>query len=291
MTPDKQNETAHSAEIKRKRPIYILNNKDELKRLESKFNPSVTLEQVQSFGFRNGQSFLDIGCGSGAMTRTVAVAYPQSRIIGVDVNKDFINYAKKVAQKERMKNVLYEQGDIYNLPFGNNSFDFVWARFLFEYLKHPLEALKEMKRVAKKGGIVVVGDLDGNCLFNYPINKELEDNLFITIELLKKHGFDPFVGRKLYNYFKKIGFEDIEIKIVPYHNIFGKPNRRILLNWQKKVQGITSFLKRRGAINFKKIGKQFLEHIKNENTFTYSVLIFAKGKKSNPAILNKKNGR
>jgi ubiquinone/menaquinone biosynthesis C-methylase UbiE len=215
------------------------------------------------------------------MTRLVKKLAPKTEITGIDNNPDRIDYAVKFAKKLRL-DIKYECADISSLPFKSGTFDFVWSRFLFEYLKYPIKALKEMRRIAKKGGIVCVGDLDGNCVFHYPFKKSFSQRLQLVVNSLAKFGFDPFVGRKLFSYFKQVGFTKISAKIFPYHNIAGKPDDKSLKNWEMKVDSIGNFLENitvnKG--NFiKKFKREFLKYIKNPDTFTYSSLIFIKGEK------------
>lgn len=252
----------------------------EIKRLESKFDVDSAREQLEKLGFRNGMRFLDAGCGGGAMTRLAAKSAKRSRIFGIDANEDHVAYAEKTAQKQHLPNIKYYKASIYNLPFKDSSFDFIWSRFLFEYLKDPLSALRELKRVAKRGGIVCVGDIDGNCLFHYPTNDLFRNKLNKAMKLLEPFGFDPFVGRKLYYFFKKAGFGKIEVSLFPYHNIYGKPGKKDYENWETKIASVTNFIKKINTANSKfaaSLKKDFLRYIRHNNTFTYSVLIFAKG--------------
>jgi ubiquinone/menaquinone biosynthesis C-methylase UbiE len=260
---------------------YILSTKDELDRLENKFNIYESLKQLKLLGFEDGMSFVDIGIGSGKMTRMVAEYFSKSKtIIGVDINDSFLEFAKSKAKNNNLEQIEYMQGNIYKLPLKDNSVDFVWSRFVFEYLKDPLLALKEIRRVLKKGGIVAIGDLDGNCLNHYPLSEKLENDINFIIKLLSQKGFDPFVGRKLYSYLKETSFNQIKTFLFPYHMIAGKPNKNDLDNWSSKLLNIKKYSTSSFDVSTEYIEKaidDFLTMIKDENVFTYSTLIFAKG--------------
>lgn len=261
---------------------YILDTDKELERLEAKFEKESTLEQLNTLGFKNGMRFLDAGSAGGATTRLVASIAPESKVFGIDKNENYLHYARGLAQDEGLTTITYQQSDIASIPFKDDSFDFVWCRFLFEYLRMPLEALKELRRVVRPGGIVAIGDLDGNCIFHYPMEKTFENRLMKILALLENYGFDPFVGRKLFHYFLKTGFNKAETHLFPYHNIAGKPNERHSYNWRTKISNVISFLRAKSAINHKFLSqfeKEVIEYIHDEKTFTYSVLIFAKGRK------------
>jgi predicted glycosyltransferase involved in capsule biosynthesis len=145
-----------------------------------------------------------------------------------------------------------------------------------------LAAIKEMKRVLKTDGILAVGDLDGNCVFHYPMDPAFEKNLDTILKLLSPYGFDPFIGRKLFSFLKILKFAKINVQLYPYHNIFGRPKKNDWMNWNIKINSTIGFLKKNTKLSgddLKNLKKQLLSFILNKNTYTYSMLIFAKGVK------------
>lgn len=257
----------------------IIEHKDELSRIEFKFDEISSFNQLSEMGLKNGVKFIDIGCGGGAMTRLVKKKFPEMEVTGIDISPDRIQFANDQAREQKL-DICYKCTNVTSLPFKDNSFDFVWSRFLFEYLKQPIAALKEMLRVAKNTGVVSVGDLDGNCLFHYPVTEDFNRKLNRVISTLAEFGFDPFVGRKLYYYFRQAGFKKITTKIFTHHNIAGKPDEQLLKNWQMKIDSISKLLEKSDlnkegfVADFK---REFISYIKNPETFTYSPLIFVRG--------------
>jgi len=72
-----------------------------------------------------GSTVLEVGCGVGAQTLTLAQQSPQARITSVDVSADSIAEAKRRAATAGITNVDFQQGDIFGLPFAAESFDHV----------------------------------------------------------------------------------------------------------------------------------------------------------------------
>jgi ubiquinone/menaquinone biosynthesis C-methylase UbiE len=71
------------------------------------------------------------------------------------------------AKNHGLSNVSFRQADIFNLLFDDESFDHVFVCFVLEHLEHPLEALKKLMRVLKKGGTITVIEGDhGSCFFH-----------------------------------------------------------------------------------------------------------------------------
>ena len=91
---------------------------------------------------------LDVGCGSGFFTYYLAKKY---QVIGLD-------FSEKMLALNPHKNLI--KASAYQIPFKNNSFDLVFCSNLLHHLNHPLKALKEMNRVAKK--FVVVSEPNRN---------------------------------------------------------------------------------------------------------------------------------
>jgi ubiquinone/menaquinone biosynthesis C-methylase UbiE len=100
---------------------------------------------------------LDVACGPGLLA--CAFAQVAKRVTGIDMTPAMLDQARKTQQEQGIKNVSWQQGDVYSLPFPEAQFSIVSSRFVFHHLQDPLAALKEMKRVCKPGGKVVVADM------------------------------------------------------------------------------------------------------------------------------------
>lgn len=95
------------------------------------------------FGGVKGK-ILDVGCGVGEF-----LAVNPTRIVGVDVDEEVLAFCKRHGF-----NAVY--GDAYDLPFPNNSFEAVHAKSILEHLYEPSHALREMRRVLKPEGRLVL---------------------------------------------------------------------------------------------------------------------------------------
>lgn len=269
--------------MKTKKEIYFVDSPKERKRLDLKFNVEQSKQELVDMGFKKGMSFLDVGSASGNMVRLVGeYDIDNKNIAGVDINTQYVDYCNEFVKKSKNQNIKYYVGNTYQLPFKDNQFDFIWSRFLLEHLKDPFLAIKEMKRVLKPSGKLAIGDIDGNCLFHYPIEEKFEKELFEAIELLKPFGFDPFIGRKLFHFMKQLRMKNIDVKIYPYHDIHGEPNKIDLENWMSKIKSVIDFIKKANLMDIDKandIETNFIKLIKSKQTFTYSTLIFVRGEK------------
>lgn len=266
---------------------YLMESPSEGKRIRMKTNLEETQQHLITAGLQHGQFAIDVGCASGETTRIMSkIVGNDSEVIGFDKSLSRINESTIVDAQKGIKNISYKNGSIYDMScFSNNTFDFVWSRFLFEYLKEPIQAIKELKRITKTGGTIALADLDGNCLFHYPMNTKFKNGLNNILEVIQTSGFDPFVGRKLFSFFISAGFKpkDIEVAILPYHQIFGTPTQEVFENWQRKISILEENFKRLAPNKYAEnewVFDEFLKHLKSPDTITYSNIFIVSAKKN-----------
>jgi len=99
---------------------------------------------------------LDIACGPGSIV--VAMAKRGRHATGLDSTAAMLDQARALAAAEGVSNVTWLDGNVYALPFAENSFDIVTCRFAFHHFARPLAALAEMVRVCRPGATVLVCD-------------------------------------------------------------------------------------------------------------------------------------
>jgi ubiquinone/menaquinone biosynthesis C-methylase UbiE len=100
---------------------------------------------------------LDVACGPGLLA--CAFAHVVRHAVGIDLTPAMLEQARKTQKAQGLTNVTWQQGDVMALPYPDGHFSIVSSRFAFHHLLDPLGALKEMKRVCKPGGRVVLADM------------------------------------------------------------------------------------------------------------------------------------
>jgi ubiquinone/menaquinone biosynthesis C-methylase UbiE len=112
---------------------------------------------------------LDVGCGTGIVARLAAERVgPAGQVVGVDLNEGMLAVAGRIAPA-----VEWRQGDAVHLPFPDSSFDVVLSQFALMFVPDRAGALREMVRVTRSGGEVLVSVWDS--LERNPTFAELAD--------------------------------------------------------------------------------------------------------------------
>lgn len=107
-------------------------------------------------GLDGTQRVLDAGCGPGLVS--AALASHCREIVGVDVTPAMIEEARDCARTRGLENVRFVTAHIGRLPFDDGEFDATVTRYVFHHLEDPFEAFREMVRVTRPGGRIVVCD-------------------------------------------------------------------------------------------------------------------------------------
>jgi SAM-dependent methyltransferase len=102
---------------------------------------------------RPGGRWLDVGCGTGALSQTILEAALPSEVVGIDPSAKYVAYAQSRIPDPRAH---FEVGDARALPFGSAAFDGVVSGLVLNFLPDPAAAVAEMARVARHGGTVAV---------------------------------------------------------------------------------------------------------------------------------------
>ncbi len=154
---------------------------------------------------------LEAGCGVGSQTITLAAKSPEALFTSVDISAVSLAEAKKNIEAAGLKNVRFEQGDIFNLPFEPESFDHVFVCFVLEHLSRPVEVLRILKDFLRPGGSVTVIEGDHGSTYFYPDSNDAHRAIQCQVELQTRAGGNANVGRELYPLLGEAGFDDVRV--------------------------------------------------------------------------------
>jgi SAM-dependent methyltransferase len=155
----------------------------------------------------SGQRLLDVGCGSGGDVRALAhrVA-PRGRVIGVDISEAMIREARK---EDALRCMDYRVADAHALPFSDGSFDAARVERVLQHVEDTDNALAEMVRVVRPGGIVVASEPDWGTLAIDAADGRATAR--VVRALCDNHIRNAWVGRELPGRFVRLGLQAIEV--------------------------------------------------------------------------------
>ncbi|WP_067461326.1 methyltransferase domain-containing protein [Actinomadura macra] len=156
---------------------------------------------------RPGLTVLDVGCGPGTITGGLARRVAPGRVTAVDSAAIVLDEARRTA--EGVENIEFAVADVHALDFPDATFDVVHAHQVLQHVADPVRALREMRRVAKPGGIVAVRDADFGTMVWYPDPPGMDSWLPIYYKVARGNGGEPDAGRRLVSWARDAGFTDV----------------------------------------------------------------------------------
>ena len=123
---------------------------------------------------RPGMRLIDCGCGPGSITVDLALVVAPGEAIGIDLREEALTHGRKLARDRGISNVTFQVADVYQLPYPDGSFNAAFACAVLQHLAAPLEALAEMRRLLKPGGVIGIVDGSAPITFRYPTNPVLD---------------------------------------------------------------------------------------------------------------------
>src|SRR4051794_5137172 len=164
-------------------------------------------------GLRKGMRAADFGCGIGAVTRMLAgMVGPLGGVTGIDASGAQLEQAAEICRNAGFANVSFLEADACATGLPRESFDLVYCRFLLLHLPDPAACLREMRRVLRPGGLLVIEDGDLATAESLPPTAlNAFADLFTRLGLAR--GLNYSLAGNLYHMVKAAGFRDPEIEI------------------------------------------------------------------------------
>jgi len=257
---------------------YVIHSDGECERLELQARLANIEGHLRHLPIAPTDCVLDVGCGSGSMARLIGRSFPRAKVIGVDVRDQYLNFAEERARNEGLRNVIFRRGDVCALPFADNTFNVVWAKYLLQWLKEPKRALAELKRVTKPGGFVVSCDYAGFATEHFPIDPEFERLVRDVAATMA----DSNIGRKVAPFMIALGFRDVQVQMETdtLFTVIGSIDADRRRNWETQLQAMRPHLvKMLGSeLNADRLVKRFLAYYDNPATCSFTALYFSRGR-------------
>jgi ubiquinone/menaquinone biosynthesis C-methylase UbiE len=173
---------------------------------------------------RHGEYILEVGSGSGVLCRKLTpFVLPMGVIIGIDISCDMSIRAREYAlETGNSHRVDFGNAAVESLPFPDNSFDRALAARVLLHVSDPIQAIRELKRVVKPAGRVVVMDWDYDTVTVDSPDREMTRKILHWRN--DHHGGNNWSGRQLWRQMNEAGLHDITVHpcvLVAYDESYG----------------------------------------------------------------------
>ena len=158
-----------------------------------------------------GSNVLEVGCGVGAQTITLARRSPEARFISIDISAVSIAEAERRAGRAGLTNVDFRQADLFALPFAPESFDHAFVCFVLEHLSRPVEALAILRRMLKPGGTITVIEGDHGSAYFHPDSPHAHAAIACLVKMQQQAGGNALIGRQLHPLMLEAGFGGVRV--------------------------------------------------------------------------------
>jgi ubiquinone/menaquinone biosynthesis C-methylase UbiE len=202
ILPSRRRRTGTSAKAKTRAKRYFAVVADRWDKLrEDFFDETVADSVLRASGVKPGADVIDVGCGTGFLTRNAALLMQgKGRIVGVDLSDSMLEKAKdNLAKLGLLETVELRAGDAENVPVEDGFADAVVGNMILHHCPRPKRAIAEMTRILKDGGRIAVADLEKHN--EHWLREEMADRWL---------GFDL---TKVKNWFEEAGLQDIKVEL------------------------------------------------------------------------------
>jgi SAM-dependent methyltransferase len=156
-----------------------------------------------------GMTLLDVGSGPGTLTADLATRVAPGRVTAAEPDEAVLRLAREEAARRGVANVDFVAADVHALRLPDAAFDVVHAHQVLQHVADPVQALREMRRVCRPGGLVAARDSDYSAFTWFPAVPALDEWLALYRRVARVNGGEPDAGRRLLSWARAVGFTDV----------------------------------------------------------------------------------
>lgn len=150
---------------------------------------------------------LDVGAGPGTITADLAARV--GAVTATEINPEVLELTRREIASRGLTNVSFDVQDVHRLSYPDASFDVVHAHQVLQHVADPVQALRELRRVTRPGGLVAVRDSDYAGFAWHPAVPALDRWLELYQRAARANGGEPDAGRRLLSWAQRAGFTQV----------------------------------------------------------------------------------
>jgi len=155
-----------------------------------------------------GQRLLDVGAGPGTITADLAERVAPGRVTALEATEESLALSR-AELRARGIDADFVVGDVHALDLPDHSFDVVHAHQVLQHVADPVQALRELRRVCRPGGLVAVRDSDYAAFAWFPALPGLDRWMELYQEAARANGGEPDAGRRLLSWAHAAGLVEV----------------------------------------------------------------------------------
>ena len=161
-----------------------------------------------------GTRLLEVGCGVGAVLAVLGQEFPETRLVGVDIEPKQLAFARGHVERAGVEATLLE-ADALALPFGDESFDHVWMMWFLEHVADPVAVLREARRVLVPRGAITAIEVDYSTCRAEPSTPAIDALIRAMVRGMAASGWSD-AGTRLPGWLREAGFREVDEGERPY---------------------------------------------------------------------------
>ena len=175
--------------------------------LQARWTEQIRLYCERQLTLERCRRILEAGCGTGVICSNLQHT-TGAEVFGLDIRQDFLSYARFINPAG-----IFIRGDALCLPFVPDSFDCAVCHYFLLWVRDPIAALAEMRRVVQPGGwVIALAEPDYGGRIDYP--DQLSALGWKQAAALRAQGADTEAGRKLAGWLAQAGLKEIQVGLL-----------------------------------------------------------------------------
>jgi SAM-dependent methyltransferase len=186
-------------------PMTMFQNAEAYERIMGRWSRRLAPLLIQFAGLADGDSVLDVGCGTGSLAFALPAFADIAAVTGIDLAEGYVEFAQARNTDSR---IAFRQGDACTLPFEDKSFDRAFSMLVLQFIPEPKRAVAELRRVVRPGGTVAAAVWDE--FSGLPHFRMLVDIAAVLEPSLERPLFRPLTAPgEMANLWHELGMHDV----------------------------------------------------------------------------------
>ncbi len=181
-------------------------------------------------GLKEGMRVLDVGCGTGNMSLTIAEFVGNAgSVTGIDISEEQLVVARTKAKEKNIININFQQLSAEDILSFGEKYDFIYCRFVLMHLASPQKVLRNLYLSLNSGGILATEEPTMSSCFSVPSSVAFKRSVEILMDCANKLNLNFDVGDKLFEIYRAIGCADSDIHIeLAQQVVTQNPEKRLM---------------------------------------------------------------